>query len=59
MLVRPTVIAILYNARNRGTNAIHGIADWRVLVCLFLIIYSNVQVGFDRIVVSGIVVPIR
>jgi hypothetical protein len=46
MLVRPTVIAILYNARNRGTNAIHGIADWRVLVCLFLIIYSNVQVGF-------------
>lgn len=33
LLLRPTVIAITFNARNRGTGLIQEIVDWRLLVC--------------------------
>ena len=35
MLVRPTVIAITFNARNRGTGLIQELVDWRLMVIFF------------------------
>ena len=32
MLFRPTVIAITFNARNRGTGLIQELVDWRLMV---------------------------
>jgi hypothetical protein len=43
MLLRPIPIAIAYNARNRGSGLIQEIADWRVVVIFYLMLYSNVQ----------------
>jgi hypothetical protein len=46
MLLRPTVIAIAYEARNRGSGLVLGIADWRVLVVFYLLGYSNFQASY-------------
>jgi hypothetical protein len=35
MLLRPTVIAITFNSRNRGTGLIQELVDWRVMVIFF------------------------
>ena len=43
LLLRPTVIAFAYEARNRGTGVILGIADWRLLVIFYLLGYTNIQ----------------
>jgi hypothetical protein len=45
MLLRPTVIAIAFNARNRGDGIILDFVDWRVLVVFILLAYSNFQVS--------------
>ena len=45
MLLRPTVIAIAFNARNRGSGMIFESVDWRVLVVFILLAYSNFQVS--------------
>ena len=46
MLLRPTVIAVTYNARNRGTGLIQEIVDWRLVVIVVLVAYSTVQASF-------------
>jgi hypothetical protein len=43
MLLRPIPIAIAFNARNRGNGLIFDVADWRVIVIFYLMVYSNVQ----------------
>jgi hypothetical protein len=43
LLLRPTVIAIAYNARNRESGIVLGLVDWRVLVIVTLVGYSNLQ----------------
>jgi hypothetical protein len=43
MLLRPTVIAFAFNARDRGTGMIGEIVDWRVAVVFILLAYSNFQ----------------
>ena len=45
MLLRPTVIAIAFVARNRGTGLIQELVDWRVFVIFYLLAYSNIQVS--------------
>ena len=42
-IVRPTAIATVYNARNRGTGVAFGLADWRILVVLLLMLYNCLQ----------------
>ena len=44
LLMRPTVIAFFYNARDRGTSLVLGTIDWRALVICFLMCYTTVQV---------------
>jgi hypothetical protein len=43
MLIRPTVIAMAFNARSRGTGMIYYVVDWRVAVVFILLAYSNLQ----------------
>jgi Ca2+-binding EF-hand superfamily protein len=42
-IVRPTAIAIIYNSRNRRTGVAFGLADWRILVVLLLMLYNCLQ----------------
>jgi hypothetical protein len=46
LLLRPTVIAVTFNARNRGTGLIQEVVDWRLMVIFYLLIYITVQVSF-------------
>ena len=42
-IVRPTVIATVYNARDRGSGVAFGFADWRILVVWLLMLYNCIQ----------------
>jgi hypothetical protein len=37
------VIALFYNARDRGTGLVLSTIDWRVLVIIFLMCYNTLQ----------------
>ena len=42
-IVRPTVIATVYNARDRGSGVAFGFADWRIIVVWLLMLYNCIQ----------------
>jgi hypothetical protein len=46
LLLRPTVIAIIFNARNRGTGLIQDLVDWRLVVIFVLVTYNTVHASF-------------
>eukprot|EP01050_Picozoa_sp_SAG11_P032941 SAG11_NODE_10950_length_794_cov_0.579856_2_plen_84_part_00 len=43
LLLRPTIIALVYNGRDRATGAFYGIADWRLMVVMLLLCYNTAQ----------------
>jgi Ca2+-binding EF-hand superfamily protein len=42
-LLRPSMIAFVYNARDPSTGSFFRLADWRVVVLIMLMIYNCVQ----------------